>query len=89
MQQPKAVAGCAASHNVHVAVSVALDPVAISKEGFQEGANATTKLDQVDDWMGRDLVNKVRGRLRSAGSADGAEARRTKEGNRAPTRAGM
>ncbi len=42
------MAGCAASHNVHVAVSVALDPVDITEEGFQEGANATIKLDQVD-----------------------------------------
>ena len=48
MQKPYAVAGGAAGHDVHVAVGVLPNPVAIAKEGFQEGADATTELDHVD-----------------------------------------
>ena len=48
VQQPEALAGCAASHDVHVAIGLALDPVAIAKKGFQKGADASTELDHVD-----------------------------------------
>ena len=48
VQEPKAVAGCAAGHDVHVAVSVTMDPVTVAKKGFQEGTDASTELNQVD-----------------------------------------
>ena len=48
VQKPKAVAGCVAGHDVHVAVGVALDPVTVAKKGFQEGTDASTELNQVD-----------------------------------------
>ena len=48
MQEPKTVAGCAAGHDVHVTISVALDSVSVAEKGFQEGTDASTELDQVD-----------------------------------------
>ena len=48
MQQPDSVAGSATSHDVYVVVGIALNLVAIAEEGFQEGADATAELDQVD-----------------------------------------
>ena len=48
VQEPKAMAGCAAGHDVHVTVCVALDSVSVAKKGFQEGTDASTELDQVD-----------------------------------------
>ena len=48
VQEPKAVASCAAGHDIHVAVSVALDPVSVAKEGFQKGTDASTELNQMD-----------------------------------------
>jgi hypothetical protein len=48
VQKPKAVAGCAAGHDVHVAVGVALYPVSVAEEGFQEGTNTSTELNQMD-----------------------------------------
>ena len=48
VQEPKAVASCAAGQDVHVAVSVTMDPVTVAKKGFQEGTDASTELDQVD-----------------------------------------
>ena len=48
MQEPKTVAGCTASHDVHITISVALDSVAVAEKGFQKGVDASTELDQMD-----------------------------------------
>ena len=40
VQKPKAVAGCAAGHDIHVAVGVALDPVSVAEKSFQKGTDA-------------------------------------------------
>ena len=48
VQKPKAVAGCAAGHDVHGAVGVALYPVSVAEESFQEGTNTSTELNQMD-----------------------------------------
>ena len=48
VQEPKAVAGCAAGHDVHVAVGVTLYPVSIAKKSFQKGTDASTELNQMD-----------------------------------------
>ena len=48
VQEPKTVASCTAGHDIPVAVSVALDPVSVAKEGFQKGTDASTELNQVD-----------------------------------------
>ena len=48
VQEPKAVAGCAAGHDVRVSVRVAMNPVSISEKSFQKGADASTELNQMD-----------------------------------------
>ena len=48
VQEPKAVASCAAGHDIHVAVGVALYPVSVAEEGFQEGTVASTELNQMN-----------------------------------------
>ena len=42
------MAGNRAGHEVHVAVGVALELIAIAKKGFKKGADATAKLDQMN-----------------------------------------
>ena len=48
VQKPKAVASCAAGHDIHVGVGVALDPVSVAEKSFQKGTDASTELNQMD-----------------------------------------